>query len=107
MSITSQAIQEIEAKVVERLKAHNQAIDELKQSAEQTLTEAISKSQSDLLAYKQEQEQSLATLLTEKQNIADEETKGEIEDLTEKISQKESELVLTILEEVQNRYGSL
>lgn len=107
MSIASQAIQDIEAKIVERLKAHNQAIDDLKQSTEQTLTKAISKSQFDLLTYKQEQEQNLATLLTEKQNITDEEIKREIEALNERISHKESELLSTILEEVQKRYGSL
>lgn len=107
MSLASQAIQEVEAKVSDRLKAHEQAVKALKEAMTEQVTAAQVKSQADLVAYKSTQQEQLTKALADHQALTDEETRQAVEVLTGQIAQKESELVASILEEVHKRYGSL
>lgn len=107
MSLASQAILEVEEKVSNRIKEHEKAILSLSHKTDEDLAVAAEASGKAILAYRKAKESELAGVIAQKEIASQQQISEEVARLTAKVSQKETELIASILEEVRARYGGI
>ncbi|MGT2829251.1 hypothetical protein AB6M97_00310 [Streptococcus hillyeri] len=107
MSLASQAILEVEGKISDRLREHEEAISALSHKTDQDLAAAAEASGKAILAYQKAKESQLTGEIAQKETASQQQISEEVARLTDKVAQKEAELIASILEEVRTRYGGI
>lgn len=107
MSLASQAILEVEGKISDRLKAHEEAVLALRHKTDEDLAAAEEASGQVILTYKEAKESELAGAIAQKEATSQQQISEAVARLTDQIAQKETELISSILEEVEARYGGI